>query len=114
MSFWDMFSDLCAENGKAPTAVAIELGYSNSAATIWKKGARPRPSAIKRIADHFGVPVDYFSEKTEKPAAQGDGLSFAQRALIDYVRGLSDQEAAALLVTLKTLKGAPQSPDQNV
>lgn len=60
--FYDKFLELCIKNNLSPSAAAIDAGFSNAAAAGWKKGASPRPSAIKRIAVYFGVPVSYFSE----------------------------------------------------
>ena len=55
--FWTVFSKLCAGRNTSASAVAKELGLSNSAATKWKKGSVPSGAVLKKIADYFGVPV---------------------------------------------------------
>lgn len=70
--FYDKFLELCIKNNQSPSAAAIDAGFSNAAAAGWKKGAVPRYSALKRLADYFDVPVSYFSEEapeTEKSPA---------------------------------------------
>ena len=64
--FYDKFLALCIKKNMSPSAAAIDAGFSNAAAAGWKKGAVPRGSAVKKLADYFGVPVEYFSEETEK------------------------------------------------
>ena len=59
MNFWNRFFTLCNEIGKAPNAVAKELGFSSGSVTWWKKGKAPQPNSIKVLADYFNVSVDY-------------------------------------------------------
>lgn len=67
--FWDKFVSLCNKIDKAPNTVARELGISSGAVTGWKKGAEPQSAKLVQIADYFSVPVEYFSDKTEKSPA---------------------------------------------
>ena len=55
--FWQNFTRLCEENGKSPSRVAAELGFTVGSVVGWKKGAEPRNSTLKQIADYFGVSV---------------------------------------------------------
>lgn len=74
--FYDKFLTLCIKKNMSPSAAAIDAGFSNAAAAGWKKGATPRGSAVKKLADYFGVPVSYFSEEdqeTEKSPAPDKG-----------------------------------------
>ena len=75
--FYDKFLTLCIKKNMSPSAAAIDAGFSNAAAAGWKKGATPRGSAVKKLADYFGVPVSYFSEEdqeTEKSPALQPGI----------------------------------------
>jgi repressor LexA len=56
--FFNTFAKLCTEIGKSPTAVGAELGLTSGTVSNWKKGGKPSPSALKKIADYFGVSVD--------------------------------------------------------
>ncbi len=59
MTFYQKIETLCRNNGTNVTALAIELGFSSSAGTTWKKMKRkPRNSTLKKIADYFEITID--------------------------------------------------------
>lgn len=60
--FYDKFLSLCNQQKKSPSVVADELGFSRSSVTKWKNGATLRSANLKRVADYFNVPIEYFSE----------------------------------------------------
>ena len=58
--FWNIFENLCKQNGKSPNAVAKELSIASGTVTEWKKGNRnPQNATLKKISDYFNVSVDY-------------------------------------------------------
>lgn len=60
MVFLHIFGALCEKNGESKSAAAKACGLSNSTVTKWKKTqAVPESSTLMKIADHFGVTVDY-------------------------------------------------------
>ncbi len=60
MVFLHIFGALCEKNGESKNAVAKACGLSNSTVTKWKKTqAVPESSTLMKIAEHFGVTVDY-------------------------------------------------------
>lgn len=65
--FWEKFVFLCNERNTTPAAVCIDLGYAKAAATKWKAGAVPRDTTLLKIADYFGVTLDYFKEEQQAP-----------------------------------------------
>ena len=67
--FFEIFRDLCYKSGETPNSVCIKLGFSAAAAPYWKKSKRPpKREGLEKIADYFGVSVDYLLGKEEKPA----------------------------------------------
>ena len=73
--FWMNLVKLCNEKNTTPNAVCVALGLSCAAATKWRNGAVPRETTLLKIADHFGVSVDYLLGKTEqkeKPSPEGE------------------------------------------
>jgi transcriptional regulator with XRE-family HTH domain len=59
MEFWNIFFNLCNNEGESPNAVAKKLGISSASVTWWKQGQRnPSARTIKKIADYFDVSVD--------------------------------------------------------
>lgn len=65
MVFLHIFGALCEKNGESKSAVAKACGLSNSTVTKWKKTqAVPESSTLMKIAEHFGVTVDYLLGST--------------------------------------------------
>lgn len=59
MAFYENYVKLCNSVGKSPSAVAVELKLGKPSVTRWKNGAEPRDATLQKIADHFGVTVDF-------------------------------------------------------
>lgn len=80
--FYDKFLELCIDKNMSPSAAAIDAGFSNAAAAGWKKGAVPRRSAIKRLADYFGVDEGYFSEEAPEEKEKASALNEKVEAIM--------------------------------
>lgn len=74
--FWDTFIELCNQKDVKPNPVARSLGIPSGSVTDWKNGRTPRDTTLKKLADYFGVSVDYLLGKEEKepPATIGEEL----------------------------------------
>ena len=75
--FFDIYSALCTKKGISCKRAAAEIGLSNSITTKWKKtGATPGGDTLARIADYFGVSIDYLlgAENEEAPTPKGERL----------------------------------------
>lgn len=53
--FYDNFINMCAVRGISPSVAAEEIGFDRSAVTGWKKGAKPKDTTIRKIANYFGI-----------------------------------------------------------
>lgn len=54
--FWENYLLLCGSVGKAPNAVASEIGIKSSGTvTGWSNGAIPRKSVLFKLCQYFGV-----------------------------------------------------------
>lgn len=66
--FYDIFKQLCEEKGITPTKASAEIGFSKGSVSYWKKkysegtNAKPDSYTAAKIADYFGVSVDYLLE----------------------------------------------------
>lgn len=61
---YEKFAELLVKNNKTAYAVAKETGIAQSVLSDWKNGrSKPKADKLKRIADYFGVTVDYFLEE---------------------------------------------------
>lgn len=73
--FWERFIELCVANNTKPNPVAKELHLSSGSVTSWKNGKVPHHTTLIKIADYFGVTVDYLlgKEETKKATDNVDG-----------------------------------------
>ena len=72
--FKDNFIRLCNEKGVAPTSVCKSVGLSNAAFSAWDDSSIPRKATLARIADYFGVSVDYLLGKTDTKTKKPTGV----------------------------------------
>lgn len=63
--FWKIFLELCEKNNIKPTAVVVKLNLSRGSVTHWKAGKVPKTPALIKIADYFGVTVEYLLGKED-------------------------------------------------
>ena len=74
--FYDLFCELCKKKGVSPTKATVEIGLSRTIGTKWKTtGATPQGETLSKIADYFGVSVDYLlgnEPKAKTPAETGE------------------------------------------
>lgn len=76
MKFIDIFISLCNEKGKSPNAIMHELGFSNSTYTQWKKASNPpKEASLQKIAQYFGVTVDYLMGNTIDASTQNININ---------------------------------------
>lgn len=73
--FKEQFIKLCNEKGVAPTVVCQSIGLSNAAFSKWGDESIPRRATLQKLADYFGVSVDYLlgNAEKEKPSEEGSG-----------------------------------------
>ena len=58
---YEKFEKLCQERGVTAYRVAKETGITTAAMSNWKKGRYNfKTEKLKKIADYFGVGIDYF------------------------------------------------------
>ena len=76
--FYDVFKKLCDEKGITPTKASTEIGFSKGSVSYWKskwqqgKDAKPDSYTAAKIADYFGVSVDYLLGRTDDPIDYSD------------------------------------------
>ena len=81
MTFKEKFVNLCNQKGETPTFVCRQIGLSNAAYSCWTDESIPRRATLQRIADYFGVSVDYLLGKTDQkeksPSVSDEEIKFA-------------------------------------
>lgn len=105
MGFYQHFEQLCLERGESMDGIVKELGFSGGVVTKWKNGSAPRNSTLKKIADHFGVTVDYLlSNESVTPSPWASRketidygvLSPSEKMIIDMWRSLDHEGQSAM------------------
>ena len=104
--FWSKFSALCAQHGVSPNAVARELKIPSGSITAWKSGSEPRNKTVVKIAEYFGVSVEFFVgnsvEQKEKPSTEnGERLfSYSDLEILDAIKRADEKDRKAIRVIL--------------
>lgn len=103
--FYNNYVNLCNIKGLSPSAAAEAMGFKRSVVSRWSKGTQPRQATLQKIADYFGVTVEYLSgeadEQKEKPGQIAlAGLREEKQQLIKVILEMTDERAAALLRAL--------------
>lgn len=97
------------ENRLNQADIATATGASASAVSAWCRGEKtPRMDKVALLARTFGCSISDLIEDGSSP----DGLTPAQRDLINLVPTLTPEELSVLASTAKALKAARREPGQ--
>ncbi len=83
--FKENFIKLCNAINKAPTAVCLELGIAKSTFSLWTEETVPRKATLYKIADYFGVSVDYLLNGDSKPEEPTPTLIHLERQNVHMI-----------------------------
>lgn len=92
--FYDQFVKLCKERGLSPAAVARNIGLSNSSTTTWKRGAMPKGETLQKLADYFGVSVDFLLDLTPK---ETETIQYVEDYIVERTGQTRDEVRRSLL-----------------
>lgn len=71
--FYDIYCELCQKHGLTPSGAATKIGFNRASVTMWKNtGKAPKQDLLVRIADYFGVSVDYLLGNEKTPTVSGE------------------------------------------
>ena len=109
---YEIFEKLLMERGVTAYKVAKATGISTGSMTDWKKGrSAPKVDKLQKIADYFGVSVDYLlgNEPKEKTPAEAD-VTFDDfnYAMYGEAKELTDEDKNMLLEMARMLKKRQQ------
>lgn len=99
MAILEKLEKLCYENGESLNGLAAQIGVASSTVTGWNQGSIPRKGTLKKIADHFGVAVDYLLSDeavtpskwdSKKETSEYGTLSSQEKQIIDMYRELTE------------------------
>ena len=112
--FYDKYLRLCAEKGISPSAAAGEIGLRKSNVTYWKNGRNnPTDATLLKIADYFGVTVEYLKTCEEKAPTQSDDgsceklstneMTAEKSEILKKIQKMSSSEVRAVLAFVNAL-----------
>lgn len=89
---------LCRERKIKKGELYASVGVSAPAVSQWRTGkTAPAPESLQRIADFFGVTVDYLLTGTESPIEESQGFSsnfVLERSLAQNEKSPADTKAS--------------------
>ena len=107
MGFYEKFVKLCNKKGITPARAAVEAGFTKAAPTHWKRRkTAPTDANLQKIADYFGVSVDYFADDVNfdlQMFAESKESTPQEQSLMDIYRQLDEIGRAKLLVYAASL-----------
>lgn len=110
---YEIFLHLLELKNVRPADVARATGLHPSVFTDWKKGkSNPKHDKMQKIADYFGVTVDYLMGNEKAPAAGAD-LSTDEAELLRLFRSLNASGRSLALVQVRNLARLPEYTDKN-
>ena len=87
--FWEILVSLCVEHNITPSALTKELSIAKGVVTKWKNGSVPHHTTLLKIANYFGVTVDYLKgEEKEKTPTKVDEFTELFSQLTDEQKKL--------------------------
>lgn len=89
--FWTRYVELCSSVNKSPHKVATSIGVTSGSVTGWKNGGIPRETTLKKIADYFGVTVEYLKGETDIKNPTADDDSGKEKELIRLFESIPDE-----------------------
>lgn len=93
MNVYERIEKLRKERKLSQAKLEKELGFSNGSVSKWKSST-PTPERLKKLADYFGVSVDYLmnGEDTEQPTLTRKNERDIEKALKETLDQLDSQD----------------------
>ena len=104
--FIDTYESLCKQRGVSCSKAAQEMGINKGTVSVWRnKGTRPQAAQLEKIAEYFGVSVDYLltGEKENPTSVVADGVDELDKEALDIMHQLPPEKRAAGLAMLRGL-----------
>lgn len=85
MTLYERISFLAKKQGKSLNRLAEDIGLSKNAMYQWKTSS-PKVDTLEKVADYFGVSVDYLLERTDKLETDSSALTDYEESLLMMFR----------------------------
>lgn len=108
---YEIFVQLLDRTGKKASDVAKATGIPSSTFSDWKKGkSSPKAEKLQKIADYFGLSVDYLMTGKEEPEEKRNPYSDLKGIYLSYAKeaqdsGIDPDDIRLAIDTIKRLRG---------
>ena len=109
---YEIFEQLLQMYNVTPYKVSKETGVTQSTLSDWKRGrSTPKSDNMKKIADYFGVTVDYLmTGEKEQPDEKKNPYSDLKGIYLSYAKeaqesGIDPDDIRLALDTIRRLRG---------
>ena len=110
--FKERFIKICNDHNISPSKVCKEIGLSSAAFSCWTDESIPRRATLMKIADYFGITVDYLlgntenrekaEEKTPSKLWEGEEMSDKEKQLWDLWHRVPDEQKPHILALIQS------------
>lgn len=109
-SIAERLRDLRADKGLNQDVVSEACGISRIALARYETGARmPRAEYVARLADYYGVTVDYLMGREETPAVQNPNPLPPPESIPEYLARLTPENRAFIEEMAKKLLASQEN-----
>jgi len=109
---YEVFSELLQKNGVTPYKVSKETGVSQSTLSDWKRGlSTPKIDKMQKIADYFGVSVEYLQTGKEPERQKVTGNTSLTKRDSKQIEAILNDTEALLKQDGLMFDGDPASPE---
>lgn len=109
---YEVFSELLQKNGVTPYKVSKETGVSQSTLSDWKRGlSTPKIDKMQKIADYFGVSVEYLQTGKELESQKATGNTSLTKRDSKQIEAILNDTEALLKQDGLMFDGDPASPE---
>ena len=107
---YEVFEQLLQKHGVTPYKVAKEAGVTQTALSNWKSGrSTPSSKTLQKIADYFGITVDYLMTGKDNPKEKAPELTGRDERDIEKI--LNNTREQLLSQEGLMFDGDPASPE---
>lgn len=103
--FIERLLELMNERNVSIRQLSSDVGFGVNQIKYWKThGTLPKADIVEKIAEYFGVSVDYLLGKEETEKAPAEDLSEGERMVLEALRVIpEDQRTAAMMECIAVL-----------
>lgn len=115
MTLSERIDELCREKGISKRKLERDAGIAQGSVSKWKTGGyQPNNASLKKVADYFGVSLDFLCGDSDEPLSDQMILNLKRRRESQYCEGLKETKSIQIPVLGKVVAGIPMEAVENI